>query len=53
MADQLSIDVEALAAAGIAHQRPGVSPAELTRELAQRRFGHDLAEAAYHHARSA
>lgn len=53
LADRLSIDVAALATAGIAHKQPALSSEELKRALAGRRYGQGLVEAAYPPQRSA
>ncbi len=45
--EQLNADVEALAVAGIRALRPGLADAETRFELACRRYGSDLARAAY------
>jgi hypothetical protein len=47
LANQLSIDVSRLAIAGIAAQLPGSGPAEVRHELARRRYGRPLADAAF------
>lgn len=47
LADQLSIDVTRIARAGIEAQRPGAGPNEVLHELARRRYGADLADAAF------
>lgn len=47
IADQLSVDVTALAKAGIRAQNPGISDVDLLHELARRRYGSALADAAY------
>ncbi len=46
-ADCLSVDVAAIAVAGIRVDRPEASPEELRHELARRRYGKTLADAAY------
>ena len=45
--EQLCADVELMARAGIASTDPELSEHEILRELARRRFGHELADAAY------
>ncbi len=52
LADQLSIDVATLAAAGITAANPGIGSAELIRELARRRYGADLVRDAFGHSRA-
>lgn len=47
LVDQLCADVERLAMAGIAMQRPTASVSEIRQELARRRYGSELADAAY------
>jgi hypothetical protein len=42
-------DVEALALAGIRASHPQLSEVEIRHELAFRRYGRDLADAAYQH----
>jgi len=49
LADQLSVDVATLAAAGIAATNPGISQADLVRELASRRYGAEVVEGAFGH----
>ena len=44
---QLCIDVERLARAGIRARHPGYSEIEICHELARRRYGAALADAAY------
>ena len=44
LADQLSIDVEMLARAGIAATEPDASPERVRYLLALRRYGRDIAE---------
>lgn len=44
---QMHADVEAIARAGIARSRPGLTEVEVLRELARRRYGSDLADAAF------
>ncbi|MBS1836957.1 MAG: hypothetical protein JST64_04605 [Actinobacteria bacterium] len=46
LADRLSAEVIALAVAGIRFEQPEATPAEIRFELARRRFGRALAEAA-------
>ena len=45
--EQLHADVEAMAIAGIRAATPGLSDLELRHELARRRYGSALADAAY------
>jgi hypothetical protein len=47
LADRISVDVTAIAIAGIAADLPGAGPREVRRELARRRYGESIAEAAY------
>lgn len=47
LADQLSVDVAALAEAGVRARSPNITRAELLHELARRRYGSALADAAY------
>lgn len=47
LADQLSIDVARIARAGIEARRPGAGPDEVLHELARRRYGANLADAAF------
>ena len=47
LADRLSIDVGMLAVAGIRSQYPGLDGTDLAHELARRRYGSALADAAY------
>jgi hypothetical protein len=47
LADQLSIDVTRIARAGIEARRPGAGPNEVLHELARRRYGATLADAAF------
>ena len=47
MISQLCFDVEQLARAGIVAQHPGFTEIEVCHELARRRFGRELADAAY------
>lgn len=47
LVDQICIDVERLAIAGIVAGSPDASEVEIRYQLAQRRFGHELADAAY------
>ena len=49
LVDQINADVEVLAIAGIRHQKPQLSEIEIRHELARRRFGAGLADAAYQH----
>jgi hypothetical protein len=44
---QLCADVDTLARAGIAARHPGLDGAAVNHELARRRFGTELADAAY------
>lgn len=45
--EQLCLDVELLSRAGIARQHPGFTEIEVCHELARRRYGDPLADAAY------
>ncbi len=45
--DSLCADVDRLAIAGIRADHPGIDDADLPRELARRRYGDALADAAY------
>jgi hypothetical protein len=47
LANQMSIDVTGFAVAGIRAQLPGASEERVRHELARRRFGRDLADAAF------
>ncbi len=47
MIKQLCFDVERLARAGIVAEHPDFTEIEVCHELARRRFGHELADAAY------
>lgn len=47
LADRLSIDVAAIAVAGIRVDWPDASPEDLRHELARRRYGRTFADAAY------
>ncbi len=47
LADQLSADVTAVATAGILRDHPGATDRLVRRELVRRRYGEDLAIAAY------
>jgi hypothetical protein len=49
LADQLRVDVATLALAGIRAANPGMSDREVRRELARRRYGAALADAAFAH----
>jgi hypothetical protein len=49
LADRLSQDVTLLAIAGIRADHPDATPAQIRHELASRRFGRSLADAAYPH----
>ena len=49
LVDQISADVELLAITGIRARSPGLSQAQVRHELARRRFGSTLADAAYRH----
>lgn len=51
IADQLSVDVATLAEAGIRAGNPTITRTDLLHELARRRYGSALADAAYHHDR--
>ena len=51
LADQLSADVTELALIGIRAQHPEYGPAEVLAELVRRRYGKELASAAFPHAR--
>jgi hypothetical protein len=45
--DRLCLEVEQLAIAGIRFERPDIDDAELRYELVRRRYGRELADAAY------
>ena len=47
LTQQLCLDVETLARAGIVARYPGYSEIEICHELARRRYGSELADAAY------
>jgi len=47
IADQLSVDVATLAEAGIRARNPGITESALRHELARRRYGSTIADAAY------
>ena len=47
LADQLSIGVATLATAGILAENVGIDEADLAHELARRRYGSTVADAAY------
>jgi len=47
LADQLSADIATLATAGIRARNPGIGSTELAHELARRRYGSTLADAAF------
>jgi len=47
LADRLSADIAAIATAGILRDHPGATNREVRRELVRRRYGEDLAVAAY------
>jgi hypothetical protein len=47
LTQQLSLDVDLLARAGIVARHPGYSEVEVCHELARRRYGNALADAAY------
>lgn len=47
LTNQLCIDVERMARAGIARERPGATEPEIVRELVRRRYGDALAAAVY------
>lgn len=47
LANQMSIDVTEFALAGIRTQLPGASEERVRHELARRRFGRELADAAF------
>ena len=47
MVKQLCFDVEQLARAGILAEHPKLTEIEIRHELARRRFGRELADAAY------
>ena len=47
VANQLSIDLRALAIAGIRRQHPDATPAQVNHELARRWYGRVVADAAY------
>lgn len=47
VADRLSIDVTRFAIAGIEAQLPGAGPERVRHELARRRYGRRLADAAF------
>ena len=49
LADRLSVDIAVLARAGIRARRPDIAETDLLHELARRRYGSALADAAYHH----
>ena len=49
--EQLNVDVERLAIAGIRMIHPELSDSEVRHELARRRFGAELADEAYLHVR--
>jgi hypothetical protein len=47
LTQQLCVDVERIARAGIVARHPEYSEIEICHELARRRYGKDLADAAY------
>jgi hypothetical protein len=47
LVDQINADVEMLARVGIRARHPDASEREICRELARRRYGNELADAAY------
>ncbi len=47
LADRMSVDVTALAIAGIRFERPDATADEVRHELARRRYGRALADAAF------
>jgi hypothetical protein len=47
LADRMSVDIAEIAIAGIRCAMPGASPREVRHELARRRYGRRLADAAY------
>lgn len=47
LADQLSVDIATFAVAGIRARNPEITEADLLHELARRRYGAELADAAY------
>jgi hypothetical protein len=47
LADKLSADVAVIARAGIRFDMPGASPEAVRHELARRRYGRTVADAAY------
>lgn len=47
LADRLSVDIATLAVAGIRARNPEITEADLLHELARRRYGAELADAAY------
>lgn len=49
LVNQINADVERLAVAGILADRPTLSDVEVRHELARRRYGDELADAAYRH----
>jgi hypothetical protein len=49
LVDQMHVDVELLAVAGIRATRPDLAGSALRRELASRRFGAAVADEAYRH----
>jgi hypothetical protein len=47
LADRMSVQIAEIAVAGIRHVMPDASPHEVRHELARRRYGRRLADAAY------